>query len=515
MPDMPTDAELLRHYADERSEPAFAEIVQRYVDLVYSAALRQVHGDSHRAKDVAQVVFTTLARKASALVGHPVLAGWLYTATQHAAAKVVRAEWRRRALEQKAHVMQEIVGQDETYVDWECVRPVIDAAMSELTLRDREAVLLRFFAARPFREIGIALGVGEDAARMRVDRALDKLHALLAQRGVTSTSAALGVALSKHAVIAAPAGFAAQASGSAMTAAIAGFDLLVFMSTTKFTATIATAVVILATVTAVYQVREQRAAAAALTAAERGQAERVARLDAAGERVRVAEQALASVQQALETARATAESNAVAGGSGGTSTAPANDPIAKGVEFLGRFPNVRKALLDRSYARIRARFEPLYSEFQLNAEQVGQLENILLDGEGLTLSNPEFGALNLRPGVGRSRAEMEQAIRDLLGAERYQRLREHNNEMGLQQFTIQLASSLYFTDEPLTAHQARELGPVLMRNNLELRGDTFTRTWESLLDGARPLLSDGQFAALARLRAQEEFAVTMKRLMMK
>ncbi|MEO5960100.1 MAG: sigma factor, partial [Opitutaceae bacterium] len=99
---MLTDAELLRRYAEDKSESAFAALVQRYVDLVYSAARRQVGGDSHRAQDVAQVVFTTLARKAATLKTHPTLIGWLYTATQHAAAKAVRTEARRRTREQEA-----------------------------------------------------------------------------------------------------------------------------------------------------------------------------------------------------------------------------------------------------------------------------------------------------------------------------------------------------------------------------------------------------------------------------
>src|SRR5437660_404269 len=93
------DGELLRRYATERSEAAFAELVRRYLDLVYSAALRQVGGDAHAAKDVAQDVFTTLARKSSSLVQHPVLAGWLYTSTHLAAAKIRRTEARRRQRE--------------------------------------------------------------------------------------------------------------------------------------------------------------------------------------------------------------------------------------------------------------------------------------------------------------------------------------------------------------------------------------------------------------------------------
>src|SRR4051812_20566921 len=137
---MPDDAQLLRCYAEEKSDAAFAELVRRYLDLVYSAALRQVGGDVHRAQDVAQVVFTALARKAGSLTAHPVLAGWLYTATQHAAAKVIRSEVRRHEREQEALAMSETFSPDAATIDWAHLRPVLDAAMSELGDSDREAV---------------------------------------------------------------------------------------------------------------------------------------------------------------------------------------------------------------------------------------------------------------------------------------------------------------------------------------------------------------------------------------
>src|SRR5690242_2139028 len=102
---MNDDAELLRQYAEDHAEEAFAEIVRRHVDFVYSAALRQVNGDAHLARDVTQLVFAALARKASKLAGHRVLAGWLFVSTRFAAAKLVRAERRRHARELEAHIM--------------------------------------------------------------------------------------------------------------------------------------------------------------------------------------------------------------------------------------------------------------------------------------------------------------------------------------------------------------------------------------------------------------------------
>src|SRR5471032_518085 len=106
---MSGDPELLRRYVEERSEAAFAELVQRHLNLVYFAALRQVGGDVHRAKDVAQSVFTDLARKAATLSRHAVLTGWLYTSTHYAAAKALRAEQRRQTHEQEAQTMNEIL----------------------------------------------------------------------------------------------------------------------------------------------------------------------------------------------------------------------------------------------------------------------------------------------------------------------------------------------------------------------------------------------------------------------
>src|SRR5262245_10000541 len=101
------DSELLKSYADGGSEAAFSELVKRHLDLVFSAALRQVGGDHHLAQDVAQAVFCDLARKAGELSQHKVLAGWLFTSTRFAAAKKVRGEQRRVAREQEAFVMQE------------------------------------------------------------------------------------------------------------------------------------------------------------------------------------------------------------------------------------------------------------------------------------------------------------------------------------------------------------------------------------------------------------------------
>jgi RNA polymerase sigma factor (sigma-70 family) len=195
---MTSDCELLRRYTETNSEEAFAELVRRHLDLVYSAALRQLNGDAHLAQDVAQLVFADLARKAARVVGRQALAGWLYTGTHYAAAKAVRTEQRRHSHEQEAHAMQQLLHDPGPNPDWETLRPVLDTAMHELNEADREVILLRYFENRQHAEIGEQFGLSENAARMRVERALEKLRTVLSRRGVTNT-VALSAALSANA----------------------------------------------------------------------------------------------------------------------------------------------------------------------------------------------------------------------------------------------------------------------------------------------------------------------------
>ncbi len=226
---------LLGEYARTGSESAFRELVSRHVNLVYSTALRVVGGDSHLAEDVAQTVFLALARGARSLPRGVVLGGWLHRHTCYLASKAVRAEVRRKARERQAVEMNALDDDSNGIVDR--IAPMLDQAVCRLGGKDRIAIVLRFYEQRDFRSIGEALGTTDDAARMRVNRALERLHSILARRGVTFSVAALESTLAAEAVSAAPACLAAGIASAAVAGAAAGggeaFTVISFMTMTK------------------------------------------------------------------------------------------------------------------------------------------------------------------------------------------------------------------------------------------------------------------------------------------
>ena len=241
---MTDNAALLRDYVRSHSEQAFGVMVARHFDMVYSVALRLVGGDAHGAQDVAQTVFTDLARRAALLPRQVVLAGWLYRHTCFTASKWVRAERRRHAREKQAFEMNELNHSSDA--DWQELAPVLDEALNDLGAEDRNAVILRFFQRQDFRSVGDAIGASEDGARKRVGRAVEKLRTFLARKGVGISSAGLAVVLVSHSIAAAPAGLGAVVAASSLAEAasssLLSLTLIKLMTMTKLKIATAAAV---------------------------------------------------------------------------------------------------------------------------------------------------------------------------------------------------------------------------------------------------------------------------------
>jgi RNA polymerase sigma factor (sigma-70 family) len=199
---------LLTEYANGGSERAFRELVSSYVNFVFSTALRIVGGDRPLAEDVTQAVFTDLSRKAVSLPKDVQLGGWLHRHTCFIARKTLRRERRRIAREKQAMELHSI--EDYTDANLAQLGLVLDEVINDLGEEDRNAIVLRFFEQRDFRSIGEALGSSEDAARMRVSRAVDKIGALLKRRGIVLTAAGISFVLGGKLATAAPNGLATR-----------------------------------------------------------------------------------------------------------------------------------------------------------------------------------------------------------------------------------------------------------------------------------------------------------------
>lgn len=542
------DRTLLADYARGRSEAAFGELVRRHLPLVYAAALRRTNGDSHRAHDIAQRVFTTVARDAARLSRHPALTGWLHAATRSAAIDVLRTERRRRLREEKASAMETASAPAEPIADWDQLRPVLDAAIDELGDGDRSAVLLRYFEGRPLAGVASALRVSEEAARKRVDRALARLGALLARRGITSTGSALALLLTQQPAIAIPAGMAASVTtaavagtGAALTASTAGF---LFMTTSKTVAATAATLALVALGTAFHQARTARAAMATIATlhAERDQLQ--AAVTTLNTRARTAGERLAATV--------------------GTTPAPAVPPPAPpatprrhtqgpAMDYVLEHPDTHAAFTKQQELRVQTRYDRFLQASGLPTEKQEAVVKALSDaaareldvmsalhaqgyGVGNLPQDPAAGE-KMRALIMQNQQETRARLHELLGDDGLRRFAQFSNLIPERNVADRLAEHLYHTAEPLTATQGEQLTQALAQHRFTPRptpGPTNTLAgtfispvtfngrmgqamqqngmnqldWQApvtdaALDGARAILTPRQFAALQRLQSRQ------------
>jgi RNA polymerase sigma factor (sigma-70 family) len=248
------DMELLREYDRQGSEAAFAALVQRHVNLVYSTAFRHVGIDAH-AGEITQAVFIILARKAARLRPHTLLESWLYETTRLTALSFLRGERRRQFREQEAYMQSTLDENSAPDAVWAQLAPLLDEAMARLGKKDREAVILRFFKEQSVREVAATLRINEAAAQRRTLRALEKLRKFFTKRGVSSSTAIIAGTISANSVQAAPVTLAktvtavaiakgAVASGSTLTLIKGALKIMAWSKVN--TLIVASAVVLLA-----------------------------------------------------------------------------------------------------------------------------------------------------------------------------------------------------------------------------------------------------------------------------
>jgi RNA polymerase sigma factor (sigma-70 family) len=206
---------LMREYAEHDSETAFAELVHRHINLVYSVALRHV-GNSHDAQDITQAVFVIFAKKAASLRQRTNLTGWLYETTRFTSRQLSRTRARQQAREQEAYV-QSTLNNPETESTWRQLAPLLEDAMSRLSEKERALVALRFFENKSAAETAARLGIQEWAAHKRAARAMEKLRLIFVKRGIASTTATIAGAISANSVQAAPVTLAKMATAVALT----------------------------------------------------------------------------------------------------------------------------------------------------------------------------------------------------------------------------------------------------------------------------------------------------------
>lgn len=378
------DMQLLQEYATGHSEEAFSALVSRYINLVYSAALRSVN-NPHQAEEITQSVFVILARKSGMLRRGTVLSGWLYQTARLTAANYLRSELRRLHREHQAHMQSTL---NESAPDaWPQVGPLLDGAMAELNEKDRNAIVLRFFEGKPLKEVGEALGASEDAAKMRVNRALEKLREIFLKRGITLPAAALAAVIAGNSIQAAPAGLAAAvAAGACHASALTASTLFLLKGTMQTMTWIkATAAVGAAAIIALQwhqnsqekqQVSQLQTQVAQQTDINRAQQ---AELEKMKERSASVARTMENMSHDVAKARATISAARPLP----SQAAPASPPAVKPsmITEMMKDPDMLKAMRAQQVMMVKLQYGALVKQLNLTPDQADKFYQTLVDGQ--------------------------------------------------------------------------------------------------------------------------------------
>ena len=502
---MDDDAELLRQYCHEGSEASFRDLVDRHVNLVFGAALRRTGGDTHRAQDIVQTVFISLAQHAPALVRHPSITGWLFTTTRNAAINSGIAEQRRQTREAVAGSIEALNAAPSDSVDWNQLRLVLAEALDDLRPGERELVLLRYYQGRTLADVSLRLGIRENAMRMRIERALKRLRHSLRKRGVVSTSAGLATALSAHGDVVAPAGLASAASVAALGAAtqslsgVGLFGTLTLMSIKK-ALVVAAALAAVGVLTFDFMALRRESQQASANDGTRSEFAKLARRRTALDfRLGVLNRQIALVESAQ--AEAPAGAGAVA-----TSTPAFVSPTRP---YLSD-PTWRALYSIQQQAIHHMEFQDFYHELGLQPEQIEKLEAVWVQQD---LSNRDvLIARDLgqdeQPINERSGAIWNAGMTEILGPQGKARLEVYLRSRDVRSFVNILASLPFPFDDPLTPAQAARITEIALANDTGYQAgggtDRSKPNWSAVWQPAADILTPDQ---LTTLQAMAESAV--------
>ena len=462
-----TDSELLRAYAEKRSEAAFSELVHRHVDLVFSAALRMVC-DSHLAEDVTQGAFVALAKNAPQLLDRPVLSGWLHRTAQNIAAQTVRSDVRRRAREQEASTMNELLSAESDNAVWEQIAPHLDGALSELSEPDRDALMLRYFERKSALEMAQRLGTTEAAAQKRVNRAVERLREIIAKRGATVGAGGLVGLISANAVHAAPAGLAATIStaaigaGTTIAATVGATTTKIIAMTTLQKAAITTAIIVAAGA-GIYQARQAsrlRDQVETLRQQQVPLAEQTQRLQRERDDATNKLAALTEENVQLKQGQKSAEVLKLRGEVGvlrqSLSSATASNAPATGISKLMNDPAMKEYIHQVQLQKVKERYALLFKELKLTPEETEAFTQAI--GE-IWLRGSELASSSTQSETRKTLEETVKGVKDqlksLLGDARYQRYEQFDKEIPAHT-TVQLLEG-HLGNNQLTEEQTGQL----------------------------------------------------------
>lgn len=173
--------------AQNGNQDAFRTLVERHSRAVFRLAYRMT-GNEQDAEDVVQEAFLRAFKQLHRYESRSSFATWIYRIAANYSLDLIRA---RRTVNDGEEMMGQLraggAGPERLYASGQ-MQETIDRALGELSQQERTAFVLRHFEGLPIEEIAGALGIGNNAAKHSVFRAVQKLRKALTPWSSVSTA---------------------------------------------------------------------------------------------------------------------------------------------------------------------------------------------------------------------------------------------------------------------------------------------------------------------------------------